>query len=230
MLPLSLASVVGHTLHYGLLVAGFVGVGALLLGSVSRESPAARPTLVGAVPSGAWLGSRDAAEATAAPARRPVVWPVAIVSSAAAAGVHAAMGPAHAAESDLLGLLFAAAALGQLAWAGLALRRAPTSPGLPTLAAAGLVLHGTVLAAWALSRTVGLPGLEGPEPVGAWDSAAVVWQLVAVAACLWVLATGAVRPLSPGVRWHRGALGWAALSVLALPVLVLASSARGGGV
>lgn len=229
MHPLSLASLVGHTLHYGLLAVGFAGVGALVLGSIRRPSPAARPELVtvGGTP-GERL-RRPGGGAPAADAPRPALWPVAVVSSAAAAGVHAAMGPAHASESPLLALLFGVAATAQLAWAGVALLRPVTGPRAAFLAAAGLVLQGAVLAAWVLSRTVGLPGLEGPEPVGPWDSAAVVWQLVASAACLWVIAAGGVRPLAAGAAWHRGAVAWAGLSALALPLLVLVTTRTGGG-
>ncbi|VXC28331.1 hypothetical protein [Nocardioides sp. AX2bis] len=229
MHPLSLASLVGHTLHYGLLVVGFAGVGALVLGSTRSPSPAARAALVTVGGSSDPRLGRRGAEVPATVATRPALWPVAVVSSAAAAGVHAAMGPAHATESPLLGLLFVVAATAQLAWAGVALLRPVTGPRAASLAAAGLVLQGTVLAAWALSRTVGLPGLEGPEPVGPWDAAAVVWQLVASAACLWVIAAGGVRPLASGTAWHRGAVAWAGLSVLALPLLVLVTVRTGGG-
>src|SRR6478609_285686 len=69
--------------------------------------------------------------------------PLAVVSSAAAAGVHAAMGPSHFSEGFLLGLFFAVSAMAQLAWAGLAL----TSGGA-LLLRLGVLLNLGCVALW----------------------------------------------------------------------------------
>ena len=82
------------------------------------------------------------------------------------------MGPSHFSEGFLLGLFFAVSAMAQLGWASLAL----TSGGALLLRVGVLVNLGCV-ALWAVTRTLGLPfGLiPGPEAVGAWDVATVVW-------------------------------------------------------
>lgn len=155
VVALSVATVVGHLLHYGLLVAGFAAVGALVLASAPKPART--------VP-------------------RATTWTVAALGSAGAAGVHAAMVPPHLAESVALGALFVAAAAAQLGWAVLAVvHRGHRAVVLVT----GVGLQALALGAWVLSRTSGLPlGLTtGPEAVGAWDLAAVTCQLVAVGAC-----------------------------------------------
>lgn len=85
-----------------------------------------------------------------------------VLALASSAGVHAALAPAHAGKTALLGVLFALSALALL---GVALRvdRAP-GPVAPA-AAAGLL--GSLLAAYALTRLVALPPLTHAEPVEA---------------------------------------------------------------
>jgi hypothetical protein len=76
--------------------------------------------------------------------------------SAGAAAIHASAAGPHLAEHLLVGALFVVTALAQAAWAALLL----TAPSWPLLAA-GVVGNLGVMAAWALSRTIGLSFLPG---------------------------------------------------------------------
>jgi hypothetical protein len=99
--------------------------------------------------------------------------------SLAAAVIHLAATPAHVAELGLLGWGFVAVAAFQAAWA-LAFAIDPSR----FVALAGIAGNLAVLAAWAWSRTVGLPvGPEAgmPEPVGAPDGIAATLELLLVA-------------------------------------------------
>jgi hypothetical protein len=75
--------------------------------------------------------------------------------------VHAGLAPVH---PGLLGVAFAFAAAGQT-WCTIAYARGQVT-GRP--AALGIALNVAILFGWALSRTVGLPGLP-VEPVGVLD-------------------------------------------------------------
>lgn len=104
---------------------------------------------------------------------------VAIVAglSAAAAAIHLAAGPTHVVELGDLGLGFYGAAILQgafaIAWIG--------GHGSMRLAAAGIALNLSLIAAWAVSRTVGLPGTAGPESIGLADATAIALELALVA-------------------------------------------------
>jgi hypothetical protein len=119
-------------------------------------------------------------------ARRPTTW--LYISAAASAGaglVHAAAAGSHN-DDATVAWLFAVTALLQLGWAALVVARPWT-----TLVAAGIVLNGACVAAWALSRTVGLVGpLAGVENVGAPDTIAAVLAALACASALAVLLMG----------------------------------------
>ena len=169
----------------------------------------------------------------------------AVVGSAAAAGVHAAVGPMHLGTYPVLAVGFLVAAVLQAVWplAVLAPARPEAPPGARAaagggdgvatrLAVAGLLLHGGCVAAWLVSRTVGLPlGLHGAgaQPVGPWDLAAVAWQLVALAWCVGHLlgrrhASGSRSALHPG--WGtRGARAFVGASALVLVLLTLSGAA-----
>lgn len=104
--------------------------------------------------------------------------------SAGAAAIHAAVAGPHFEEWAPFGILFAAAALGQVVWGALVLVR-PSR----LLLAAGAAGNAAILGAWALSRTAGLPvGPEAstPEPIAALDAVASAFELgiVVVAAVL----------------------------------------------
>ena len=96
-----------------------------------------------------------------------------VFALAASAGVHAALVPAHAAETPLLGAMFA---LSALALAGVALR-IDHRPG-PVALAAAVLLFSSLLAAYAATRFVALPPLTHAEPV---DAIGVVTKLVEAA-------------------------------------------------
>lgn len=108
----------------------------------------------------------------------------AAVLSACAGVVHVAAALPHWADSRMLGLGFLAVGLAQLATAGLLLRRDPPRAILP----AALTLHGVAVAAWAVSRTVGLPlGHPGPEPAALADLLSVGFELAAMGLVAWRL-------------------------------------------
>jgi hypothetical protein len=239
-------SLLAHGIHYALVLGGVVGLGVLLLPQAfdrSRLLAPARPrseldqrisllrasiadgTLLTGSPTGSLtlLAPQHRAEGrTPLEARASTLaLPVAAVGCLAAAGVHAAVGPAHFSEGVPIGLFFAVCALAQLAWV-LLLARTPD----PRLVTAGLVGNLAVLALWATTRTVGLPGLlPGPEPVGAWDLASVVWELAAAAGCAVTLLSGRAGPaLVAWPRWHPAARAWLVGSVLVLGALSLSGA------
>ncbi|CAB4700082.1 MAG: hypothetical protein F2667_04755 [Actinobacteria bacterium] len=229
------ASLLTHGVHYALVVGGLIGVGTLLAPRLAgRPAPGAprdehevrvdllrtalaTGTLVTPSPS-----SRLFALAAPQPSRAldaTLLLPLAVVASAAAAGVHAAMGPAHFAEQTSFGLFFALSALAQLAWTAAVLQRLTTP-----LLLAGIVLNAGCVGLWVLTRGWGLPfGLmPRPEAIGAWDLAAVTWEVVVVVACAQLLhlrPRGAV--LAPVARWRPAArvhLVASALVLLALSI------------
>lgn len=105
---------------------------------------------------------------------------LAVVSTcAASAGVHAALTPDHLRESLVLGVAFAVSVLA-LGASALVVRE----PGLDSWApvVSGCVLAVTA-AAYALSRTVGIPWLvPDPEPLDALGLATFVAELAAAGA------------------------------------------------
>jgi hypothetical protein len=114
------------------------------------------------------------------------------VASLGAGGIHLAASGPHLAESVPLGVSFLVVGWLQVLLAAAFWRR-PTWLGAVGLAA----LHIAALAAWAVSRTVGLPfGHVGPEPLGVGGLTAVGLQVVGLAAVAWFLREPArVRPL-----------------------------------
>ncbi len=129
------------------------------------------------------------------------------------------MVPSHWGESVAGGLGFAAAGWLQLVFAAVVLTR--PSRALLWLGAA---LNGAAIAAWAVSRTAGLPfGLHAwhPQSAGFVDITCVVFEGVLVVACI----AAAVRPHF-GARHARAGMSVAAIAsfgVLALTTSVLAS-------
>jgi hypothetical protein len=121
--------------------------------------------------------------ASIAPSERSTLWtqfmPLALATASIAAGlIHASVVSHHLAESPILGVAFVATAIFQIAWA------APMSarPERRILDVA-VCVNGAVVAAWIVSRTVGLP--FGPhawlaEPVGSVDAAATSLELLIV--------------------------------------------------
>ena len=107
---------------------------------------------------------------------------------------------------------FVLTTLAQLAWTWYAW----PGPG-PALLRAGAIGNAAVLALWLVSRTVGLPARE---PVGPWDVAAVVWELVIVCGCLRLLGSGLPRR-----SWHPLASWWLGACVVCLGVLSVSGAA-----
>jgi hypothetical protein len=228
------ASLLAHAVHYAVLAAGAAGLGLLLLPHLAER---ARPSAVAPRDeherrvrvlraSLAPAGFADVAllappEVMIPPAS--LTWvsrlalPLAVVGSTAAAGVHAAVGPAHFDDGLPIGLFFALSAAAQVSWAALVLRR----PSVPVLLA-GLVGNVLVLALWTATRTVGLPGglLPGRETVGPWDLAAGGWELVTAIACLAAVLRGGFQGrVAAWAAWHPVARGWLVCSVVVLGVL-----------
>ena len=224
-----------HGFHLLLVVLGLVGVAVLLFPQLqaaraSRRTSFRRPAspdehqqrvaaLRAALQSGS-LTTPDgiALRATTREARDASAWrAVAVASSVAAAGVHAAVFPHHLEESFVVGVFFLAVTLAQAAWACLVTLDATSG----RLLVAGIVGSLGLVALWAVSRTVGLPFGLGREAVGGWDIASGIWELAVVAACL----VGLRRPHSDRALvmgdLGRTAWAWALLSGVVLLVLTL---------
>jgi hypothetical protein len=139
--------------------------------------------------------------------------------SAGAAAIHASVAGPHLGEHLVVGALFVVTAIAQAAWAALVL----TAPSAPLLAA-GVVGNVGVVAAWALSRTAGLPlGPEpwAPEPAAALDLTATSFEVVLVAAGVMLLAAGGpYRPVS-----GRAARRFAAVGAIVIAALTSAAYA-----
>ena len=204
----SALGVVAHAIHYALLFGGLACVIALLLAS-RPSGRRRRPARVPAV--------RPRETSTA-----PGAFCVAVVSSVAAAGVHAAATPAHVHEGVLIGGFFVVSSAAQLVWALLAMSRGPRPP----LLWAAVVGNASIVALWTYTRTVGVPfGLGERETVGPWDLAAGAWELVAVVACLVLLARPVVvsrRTAMDLHRWSTPARGWLLGSLVVLGALTYA--------
>jgi hypothetical protein len=224
-----------HALHLLLVLLGLAGVAVLLFPQVqaarSRRTTFRPPadateheervaTLRAAVHSGRLTAVPEtAASAPGSADRDSSTWrAVAVGSSVAAAGVHAAVFPHHLDEAVVVGVFFLAMTLGQAAWACLVSLEATRDRLV-----AGILGNLGLVALWGVSRTVGLPGL-GREAVGGWDLAAVAWELVIVGACLVGLRRDTrERALALGGLGRVG-WSWAALSAAALVLLTLTAA------
>lgn len=236
------ATAVAHDIHYAVLGVGLLGLLALLgpqllggAGRVAHDEHAVRVRALAAQIASGSLGepglpvtALPAAPAVpAAPAERPRseaavrrLVPLAVVSSAAAAGVHAAVGPAHFREQVLFGVFFAASALAQIAWSLLMAVR----PSRALLVAA-VVGNSAVLLLWATTRTVGLPGLlPNPEAVGRWDLCCAAWELVVLIAAAQALRLDVDPRLPAWEDWEPLARAWALASAVALVVLTVSGA------
>ena len=236
MLSLS-ATAVAHGIHYAIVGVGVVGLVALLApGFLAHPSPphdehdarvrALRSAIETDVLTTTFRQARSTVVRSPLPvpssARRTLL-PLAVVSSSAAAGVHAAAGPAHFRDATLFGLFFAACALLQLVWAGAVAVRS-SRPLLVAGAAGNLA----VVTLWAVTRTVGLPFglLPEPEPLGPWDLACAGWELAVAGCCLAALRSRGSAParLVEWRRWHPGVRLFAGASAAAMVVLSLSGA------
>lgn len=228
------AGALAHSVHYGVLVIGLVGILALLgpswVGGSRRQPPRddherrVRALQQQISSGGIALLAPPVSLAPPRPRTQPrgALVPLAVLSSTAAAGAHAAVGPAHFRELLLFGLFFCGSALAQIAWAS-AMVLAPSR----RLLLAGLLGNTALIGLWLATRTVGLPfGLmPTPEAVGAWDVACVAWEGVVVVACARLLQTGErdLRLAGPA-SWPRSAQTWTVVSVLALGLLTVSGA------
>jgi hypothetical protein len=231
------ASLDAHGIHYAIVGVGVVGLVALLApgflahpSSPRDEHDARVRALRTAIDSDTLATSFELARTTVSRWRPPVLTatrrtllPLAVVSSTAAAGVHAAAGPAHLREATLFGLFFAGSALLQLLWAGAVAIRSSRS-----LLVAGAVGNLAVVGLWAVTRTLGLPFglLPEPEAVGPWDLACAGWELAVVGCCVAALRGGTPHPsrLAEWRSWHPGVRVFAAASVASLVALSLSGA------
>lgn len=224
---------VGHGVHVLVVLSGLVGVVLVLAPALlHRPEPVTSHALRVAV-----LRERVAAgglvTADPLPVRRephPVRTPsrveagstpllVAVFAGAAAAGVHAAVTPAHLGEGMAVGMFFVLTAAGQCAWSCAVLWRPARA-----LLHAGAVANLGVVLVWMVSRTTGVPGVGGgePEAVGMLDVATTGWELVLIACCLRLLAQPALpRPSLSWREWPPAAQCWTAVTVGVLGALTL---------
>ena len=232
------ATAVAHDIHYAVLGVGLVGLLALLgpqlvggRGRTAHDEHALRVRALAEQLASGNLGSpgllvrqpplvEPAAHPEHGGAALRLLVPLAVVSSAAAAGVHAAVGPAHFREQVLFGVFFAGSALAQISWSLLMAVR-----GSRALLAAAVVGNGAVLLLWLTTRTVGLPGLlPHPEAVGPWDLCCAAWELVVVIAAARALRLDIDPRLPAWADWEPPARAWALASALVLLVLTLSGA------
>lgn len=137
--------------------------------------------------------------------------------SAGAAVIHLVAAPGHYRELGDVGAGFLVAAAFQGWWA----MRAWTAVSR-RIAIVGIVVNIAILAAWAWTRTIGLPIGEfagGPEPVGFPDAACAAFEfaLAALLACRWIAGLPA-----PGAATARSrAVGRFLASIAVVPTLGL---------
>ena len=231
------ASLLAHGLHYAMVLAGLWGLGALLLphaldryaGAADSQSPhdvrvsALRATAAAGTLSSPTAPYDERTSPSAGPVRPPVAaafgLPLALVGSATAAGIHAAVAPPHLRESPLFGAFFLVVALAQVAWTATLLHRPSVS-----LLHLGVLLNLALVALWLVTRTLGLPFglLPTAHPVGGWDVACVVWETAVASSCLHTLRNGVPAWFPGWFSWHpssRAAVGAAAVSLVLLTVL-----------
>jgi len=232
-----------HALHWSIVLLGLAGAGYLLhpqlrLSALLHHRRAYRPPrsltehdarilqLRAAVASGrlgevqhhVGVGGSSSRPAHDGPARWADLRAVVATSSVSAGVIHAAVFPHHLRERVVVGVFFALAAIAQLVWAFLATRSAGVR-----LLQVGVAGNAFLICLWAMSRTVGLPGglADGHQGIGAWDLAALVWELSVVAGCLALLRRPPADRLSMLTTVGRSAWLWAALSTVALTIITL---------
>src|SRR6478672_6947220 len=212
-----------ETAHGGReLVETIVAVVVVVVGKVFTvitflTNPARRgPGASAYAPGASSPGARPDPEA--GPAVRRSVARMAVTLSGGAAVIHLVAAPPHYAEIGDLASGFVAAAAFQGWWAlrahgGLTLR----------LIDVGIVVNAAIVAAWAWTRSVGLPIGEfagGPEPVGFPDAVCTAFEVLLMGVLL--AARSGLDAAIVGRSWARPAASIAVVPVLGL-VLVLTS-------
>ncbi len=238
MIELSVQSAsFAHAIHYGVVAVGLLGVLALLgpqliggrRSGPPRDDHALQVSALATQIASGRLGSATMPPTGVAPrSQRPVrdicevgvlYLPVAVVGSAAAAGVHAALAPVHFRDVAAFGLFFAVVALAQSGWA-IAMGFRPSR----RLLVAAVGGNTALLLLWLTTRTVGLPGLmPQPEQVGLWDLSCVAWESAIVITAAQMLRAGPATDLrlATWADWTPSARLWALGSAFALPLLTL---------
>lgn len=157
-----------------LIAALILVIGGTIFIAISLRTRPARPAPAGS----------PASEPGGAPSpsvRRSLAFVLAGLS-AGAAFIHLVAAPSHVAEIGGIAVGFVIAAAFQGAWTVACLARPSRR-----LVAIGIAGNVALLAAWAWTRTLGLPlpgAPGGPEPIGLADGAAVAFELLLIAGCL----------------------------------------------
>jgi hypothetical protein len=136
--------------------------------------------------------------------------------SAGAAVIHLVAAPGHYQELGDVGAGFLVAAAFQGWWA----TRAWTAVS-PRIAMVGIVVNIAILAAWAWTRTIGLPIGEfagGPEPVGFPDAACAAFE-IALVVLLAFRSMGIPALGAATARWRT--VGRSLASIAVVPILGL---------
>lgn len=170
--------------------------------------------------------------------RRPL-WVVGAALSIGAGVIHFALGPEHVGELGPLGFGFYLSGALQLGWAlvvgallvgvQLLVRAdvAPSRPAVHAVAVSGIVINLAILAAWVVSRVVGLPVGEmpwTPEAVGRPDAVAGTLEAVLVVGLV-----GSIRGWSIGrmrsSRWLAASAAFALSAVVVGTVFAITPDA-----
>jgi len=168
-------------------------------------------------PAASVLAGWEASDAD--PRRTPAAIRIVAGLSAGAAVIHLVAAPGHYQELGDLGAGFLVASAFQGWWA----TRAWTAVS-PRLATVGIVVNVAILAAWAWTRTVGLPLGEfagGAEPVGFPDAACAAFEIALVGLLVFrrfsdLPARGALE-----ARWRTAGRSLASIAVVTTLGLVL---------
>jgi hypothetical protein len=153
--------------------------------------------------------------ASPAPVERSTAWILAILSLGAAA-IHLAAAPSHYVELGDLGAGFLVAAVLQAAWA-----RSIMGGARRRTFVVGAAINATIVAAWVVSRTWGLPvgptpGV--PEPIGLPDGASAAFELLLLGG-LAIRALDLDRRVAARVRSTPTLLAMAVVPVLGVVML-----------
>ena len=242
------ASMLAHGLHSLMVLLGLWGLAALLLPhvlerrhlrlaadaharrvtelrsalSLDARLIAVRSTLTSTASTAAPTTASTAVPVGPTPTPRPVGsgvvlgLPLVLVAATAAAGIHLAVAPGHLASEPVSAIGLLVAGVAQLGWVASLVSR----PSHSTLLL-GLVLNGGLIALWAWTRLAGLPFGLLPErhPLGGWDVACVVWEIICVVASVQLLRGRAPLSLPGWFDWHassRFAVGAAVVTTAML--------------
>lgn len=167
---------------------------------------------------------------------RPL-WIVAGAASLGAGLIHLVLGPEHLEELGPLGYGFYLSATLQIGWAAavgiglVAWRDRPFVRSAWPLALSGIVINVTILAAWMVSRVVGLPAGESPwtpEPIGLPDTIAGLLEAVIIIGCGALLRGRSIARVAGSVAL-RGAATLLAIAVIGVGTAVAMSPVAGHG-